>query len=174
MKNIVLTGFMGTGKSTVGRLIARETGFAFVDTDSLIVEKSGHSIEALFAQYGEAAFRELEQQCIEAASRLCNCVIATGGGCVLNRQNIDNLRRNGIVFCLSADIATILARVGKNSGRPLLDHAGEEEAAARLAARQPYYDNCDVKVDTAQMDASQVARRILEQYRQLTGQTGSI
>lgn len=120
MQNIVLTGFMGTGKSTVGRLLAYQLGLTFVDTDSLIVQRDGRTIPDIFAQDGEVAFRQLETAVAEDLGEQSDLVIATGGGLMLNPVNVAALTGNGRVFCLAASPDEILRRVGSESGRPLL------------------------------------------------------
>lgn len=127
---MVLTGFMGTGKTTVGRLIARELGWAFVDTDQVIVERHG-PIDAIFAEQGEAAFRELERQVAAEFAQRCQHVIATGGRMLLDEANADVLTATGRVFCLAAGAGEIIRRLRVDVDgpvRPLL--AGEDPAGA--------------------------------------------
>ena len=128
--NVVLTGFMGTGKSTVGRLIAGELGWAFVDTDDVIVDRHG-SIEAIFESRGEDAFREFEREVAAEVAGRQHQVIATGGRMLLDRANADALGATGRVFCLVADADEIIRRLRADVDgpvRPLL--AGEDPAAA--------------------------------------------
>jgi shikimate kinase len=118
--NIVLTGFMGTGKTTVGRLLAERLGFGFVDTDELVVQRDGRTIPTIFAEEGEAYFRGLETAVALELSTQSNLVIATGGRLMLDPVNAAALEKNGRVFCLTASPEEILARVG-GGGRPLLN-----------------------------------------------------
>jgi shikimate kinase len=125
--NIVLTGFMGTGKSTVGRLLARRLGWPFVDTDALIESRHG-SIPSIFAEHGEARFRELEREISEALAARHGTVVATGGRLLLDDDNEAVLGASGIIVCLSASVDELVARLaGEAEGRPLL--RGDDPAA---------------------------------------------
>lgn len=150
--NIVLTGFMGTGKSTVGRLLARKLGHAFVDLDELVEKETGLSVSAIFASCGEERFRELER---EAIARLVNgafgnrLVVSTGGGAVVNEKNRSDLKKWGKLVCLKASPEEILKRVGAREDRPLLAGPDRLEKMERLlAARQEAYRDCDLEIET--------------------------
>src|ERR1700752_1096640 len=117
---IVLTGFMGSGKSEVGRRLARRLGRAFIDTDELIEAHAGKSVASIFADDGEAAFRRLERDAVADAARRGEAVVALGGGAVLDPANVTVLRAAGVVICLTARPDAILARVGRGADRPLL------------------------------------------------------
>jgi shikimate kinase len=119
--NIVLTGFMGTGKTTVGRLLAERLGWAFVDTDELIVARDGRPITDIFAQDGELFFRELETAVSLELSEQSHLVIATGGRLMLDPANAEALLRNGRAFCLTAAPDEILRRIEDDGRRPLLN-----------------------------------------------------
>jgi|WetSurMetagenome_2_1015567.scaffolds.fasta_scaffold00030_37 shikimate kinase len=168
MKNIALTGFMGTGKTEVGKALARKLGYSFVDVDAAIEEKSGLKINDIFSKQGEAAFRDMEAEAIRAASGGDCLIISTGGGAVLRRENMDHLRRKGVVVCLSASPDTILFRTQDSRDRPLLC---VEDPLARirelLAARQPYYEEADIMVDTEGKSPLQIADEIIEEMRVL-------
>jgi len=119
--NIILTGFMGTGKSTVGRLLAKKTGYRFVDTDTLIEQQTGKTITEIFTTQGEKAFRHLETELVKKLAKKGGQVIATGGGLVLNPDNVKELSRTGKIFCLTATADEILQRVKQQENtRPLL------------------------------------------------------
>lgn len=124
MKNIVLIGMSGSGKSTVGEYIAKELNSDFLDTDDIIVSNTGKSIEYIFSNYGEEYFRELERLTINSLEHREDMVIATGGGIVLNPKNIERLRHNGIVFLLNGSIDTLYKNISSpnslNEERPLL------------------------------------------------------
>ncbi|WP_321391896.1 shikimate kinase [uncultured Desulfuromusa sp.] len=119
--NIILTGFMGTGKTTLGRLLAKRIDYDFVDTDTLIEEQTGLSIAKLFETRGETAFRKLEANLVEDLALKEGQVLATGGGLVLNPHNVKVLAATGHIICLTAAPEDILARVSQQQNlRPLL------------------------------------------------------
>ncbi|MCX7714455.1 MAG: shikimate kinase [Clostridia bacterium] len=147
MKNIVLTGFMASGKTEVGKAVAKLCGFSFVDTDQLIIEREGKSINRIFEDNGEEYFRNLESETVKYASKLSNTVIATGGGVVLRTENIEYLRESGIVFCLEPSFEIISERIKDAAkSRPLLKGQSLEQIKARYDARKPFYNNCDYKI----------------------------
>lgn len=136
--NVVLTGFMGTGKSTVGRLLAEQLGYEFVDTDALIVARHG-PIPEIFAAHGEAAFRRYERDVAAELATGTGRVIATGGRLLLDPANAAALAATGAVFCLTAELDTILARVtadGVAHARPLLAGPDVEQRIATLLAER--------------------------------------
>lgn len=166
--NVVLTGFMGTGKSTVGRLLAGRTGRAFVDTDAIIEDRHG-PIPEIFATQGEAAFRQMEREVAAELAALDGLVIGTGGRLLLDPVNAEVLGRTGRVFCLTASVDTILQRVapdGDAAGRPLLAGADvRERITALLVDRAPGYAAFE-QVDT---DGRTPAEVVDEVVRRLTG-----
>ena len=129
---MVLTGFMGTGKTTVGRLIARELGWVFVDTDDVIVARHG-SIDAIFAERGEDAFRELERQVATEVAAGRRQVIATGGRMLLDNVNADALTATGRVFCLAAGADEIIRRLKADADGPVRPLLGGHDPAAAVA-----------------------------------------
>ena len=135
-----LIGMMGSGKTTVGRLVAARLGVAFRDTDTMVEEESGRSIPELWAEAGEAAFRAWERRAIAAAAS-SPAVVATGGGAVIDRSNVATMRRGGVVVWLTADPVTLAARIGDGAGRPLLA-GGDPRASLALLAQQraPWYE----------------------------------
>ena len=169
MANIVLTGFMCTGKSEVGRRLAKRLGRPFVDTDQLIEGRAGKSVAAIFRDDGEDAFRALEREVVATAAVGEDTVIAVGGGAVLDPVNVERLRAAGIVVCLTADADTILRRVGDVARRPLLaggDPRGTVESL--LATRGPAYEAAaDVTVDTSGRKVGEVAERVHEEIGRL-------
>jgi len=148
MRNIVLVGFMGTGKTTVGKLLAEKTGMPLVDMDSLIVERAGKSINDIFADEGEPHFRTLERALTKELSAQDGQIISTGGGIVLNPDNIADFEKTGLVVCLLASAETVLERVRHDSSRPLL--AGDKEAkiVELLETRKPLYESISHHIDT--------------------------
>ena len=169
MKNVVLIGFMGTGKTSVGRMLAARLGCALHDLDKKIAEQYGISIPEMFTRYGEPYFRAREKEAVREAASRSNVVIATGGGTVKDPENIEALRRNGILVALTADVDTILARTAAHGVRPVLDSAdaGDRRAAVvrLLEERRQLYEAADVTVDTSGKSPLQVAENILQAIR---------
>ncbi len=167
MKNIALIGFMGTGKSSTGRLLASRLGRPFIDVDRKIERESGLTIGEIFARHGEAYFRALEKDAIARVSRHRKAVIATGGGVVLDPDNMARLRAGGVIICLTASVQTILERTGRRSTRPLLARPDREEAVSRLLAeRAPLYAQADFILDTSNIPPRLVAEKIIAFLRQ--------
>src|SRR3990170_5526777 len=120
MKNIVLTGFMGAGKSEVSRELSRILGWTAIDVDTEIEESQKMSIPEIFKKYGEPKFREIETKIIKIFSKNKDVIISTGGGAVLRQENMNVLRENGVIICLTATPETILKRTSNDAERPLL------------------------------------------------------
>ncbi len=160
--NVVLVGFMATGKSTVGPELASRLSFQVVDTDDLIEEKAGKPISDIFAQEGEEAFRDLESEVALEVSRRRGHVIITGGGIVLRERNMAALKEAGPVFCLSASPEEILKRTDGTNHRPLLQ---SEKPLKRiqdlLKTRQPFYARSDYTIDTTGMPIRKIVECIL-------------
>lgn len=145
--NIVLTGYMGSGKTAVGKRLAEISELHFTDSDSFIEDKCGMKISEIFAASGEEYFRKVESDVIKTLSEGDGMVISTGGGVVLNTENIANLRTNGVIVNLEPEESVIRERLGADDGtRPLIKDSSMTEILERFAARKPYYDNCDVKI----------------------------
>jgi len=138
--NLYLVGFMGTGKSTVGRAAAQRLGFDFVDSDHEIERKAGKTIAEIFAQDGEPAFRAAEREFVEGGHAPRRLVVACGGGLVVQPGLAELLAERGVIVCLHASAETILARTARQSDRPLLN-VDDREARIRslLAEREPIY-----------------------------------
>ena len=157
--NIILTGFMGTGKTAVGRRLARRLGWRFVDVDRFIEERTGMPIARLFAQRGEPVFRRLERRCISRLIRGTHQIIATGGGAFLDPANRSRLKASGAVICLTARPRAILERVGRRlASRPLLAGAGDPLARIRtlLAQRAGAYRQADLAIDTTSRSVDEI------------------
>ncbi len=162
MQSVVLTGFMGTGKTAVGREVAQRLGWRFVDTDDLVVEAAGMDVPAIFARFGEAHFRALERQAIDRACARPGAVIATGGGAMLDPANRTTLSAAGPVICLDADVDAIVDRVGIDAHRPLLAGANVRERVRALRAeRAPAYAAAEHHLDTSGRSVAEVADAVL-------------
>lgn len=165
IKNLALVGFMGTGKSSVGRLAAEHLGFVFIDTDELIENETGKSIPEIFAQHGEAVFRQYEREVVEALGSRSDSVIAAGGGLAANEANMASLKTHALVVCLWASPETIWERVRAQTHRPLL-HAPDPQAKIRelLEIRGPIYRQADVLIQTALRSLKEVAQQVVHQF----------
>lgn len=161
-KNVVLIGYMGTGKSSVGKYLAQRLGKQFVELDEEIVKKAGKPIPAIFAEDGELVFRKLEAEVVEEWSQGENLIISTGGGAVINPKNVENLRKKGILIGLIARPEVILARVEKDNNRPLLaveDRLGKIKEM--LEQRAPFYQLADYTIDGSELTLQDVGEHIL-------------
>ena len=160
--NIVLCGFMGCGKSTVGRQLADRLGLTFVDMDTYIEQADGRTVSTIFADEGEEYFRRLEHHACRALSDKRDLVIATGGGAVLREENVEALRRGGVLIWLKVDADCVLERLKDDTSRPLLQRPDKERAVRELLEfRAPFYAVADITVD-ANAKASTVITRILD------------
>ena len=162
-RNIVLTGFMATGKTSVGRSLAARLAYSFVDLDTWIEAEAGMTIPQIFATQGEVAFRELEARMVERASGLSGCVIATGGGAIVNPQNLEALKGSGILIALTAHPEVILLRIGGGEDRPML-RGGQTQDRVRvlLQERAPAYAQADLTVDTSARAVDEVVGQLVE------------
>lgn len=166
MKNIVLTGFMGTGKTAVGRELSNLLGWKFIDIDDEIVKAQNLSISDIFNTYGESAFRDLETEMIRETAKNNNIIISTGGGAILRQGNIDLLSSNSVIVCLTARPETILARTSKSSKRPLLNVDDPLKRIKDLMeSREPFYKKTDLMIDTETKTPLQIAGEILEKIK---------
>lgn len=166
IQNIALIGFMGTGKSSVGRLVADQLHCTFLDTDDVIVARAGKSITDIFAQEGEAAFREREARLVEELALRTRTVIATGGGLPANPANLASLKTHALVICLWASPEVIWQHVRGQSHRPLLNESDPVATIRSLfAAREPYYRQADVLVNTEMRSLKEVAQQVIHQFR---------
>ncbi len=169
-KNIALVGFMGTGKSTVGQIVAGMLGFRFVDTDEMIENMAGRRISEIFTTDGEAAFREFERRAVERLKEMSNTVISTGGGVMTNPENLASLKEHSLVVCLWCSPETILRRVGHQTHRPLLRVENpEEKIRTLLAERAPAYRKADVLLSSEFRKPKEVATHVVHQFRSVAG-----
>ena len=167
--NIVLIGFMGTGKSTVGRDLARKLEMGYKDTDAMIQEKMGMSISNIFEKHGEAFFRDIESKVVEEVSSSANTIIFCGGGVVLNKKNVENLRKNGRVVLLKAQPETILKRLHEDETRPVLKGYFSLEGLQELMNQrnQAYNDSADITIDTDNISIDEISTRIIGQLYEI-------
>ncbi|GAG57602.1 unnamed protein product [marine sediment metagenome] len=161
-ESIVITGFMGTGKSIVAEELARKLGMEFIDMDQIIEERQGMSIADIFARYGEKYFRAQENKLVKELSQKENMVIATGGGTLLSSDNTRILSQKGNIICLYADSQAIYNRVKRKNNRPLLN--GEnilDKINHLLIERKKIYDNIKWKIDTTNFTTQGVVDKII-------------
>jgi shikimate kinase len=164
--NIILCGFMGTGKSTIGRIVASRLGWQFADTDQVIELRQGKSIAVLFQEQGEAAFRSLESALCEEMRAWQQHVIATGGGIVLRPENRDLLVQTGLVVCLEAPAEEIFRRLQHATNRPLLASPDPlERIKELLAARADAYAALPHHVHTVGLRPSDAANVIIKLWK---------
>ena len=161
-RNIILCGFMGCGKSSIGRRLARLAGRSFVDMDEYIVKKAGKTIKEIFAEEGEEAFRQMEEDAASALSRERGLVIASGGGTVLREKSRDALAETGIILLLDVPFPALRERLKNDTSRPLLQRPDRDEAMYSLfLERMPKYKAAAHMVIPAGAPANFVAREIL-------------
>lgn len=166
IRNIALAGFMGVGKSSVGRLAAAELQFEFVDTDEIIESRTGVKVGEIFAQHGETTFRKFERELVEEMVAWSGKIISTGGGLVVAPDNLASLKSHSLVVCLWATPDTIYQRTKHQTHRPLLQ-APDPLAKIRelLAAREAAYKRADVLVNTEQRSLKEIAAHVLHHFR---------
>lgn len=164
--NLYIVGFMGTGKSAVGRKVARKFDLHFFDSDLEIEKKTGLTIKDIFQVQGEAAFRKMEREYVETGHPPDGCVIACGGGLVMQPDILDVLKSKGVVVCLFASTDTILERTSRNQKRPLLDvDKPDEEIRKLLEKRNAIYMRSGTGVTTENRSISEVGAHVCRIYR---------
>ena len=168
LRNIVITGFMASGKTTVSKELKRVTGMELADTDELIEKSENKTVNRIFSENGEAYFRDREKEFSHKLSEMDGMIISTGGGFVLNPDNINNLRKNGVVFFLDTDFSIIEKRIYKAAQtRPLMRNSSIEEIRQRYIGRLQFYDNCDYKIKVFENDTPKtLAKKILSIYNE--------
>ncbi|HET7628473.1 MAG TPA: shikimate kinase [Bacillales bacterium] len=158
MNPVYLTGFMGSGKTTVGKALAAELGLPVVDTDTYIEKMTGRRIKEIFAEQGETGFRRLETQALKAVTKE-NTVITTGGGIVLSRENREFMKKRGTVVHLRCTAEEIMRRLANDQDRPLLRGKDMESVQRMYADRLPLYEQCDLEIDTTGASVETIVRR---------------
>ncbi|MFQ5706783.1 MAG: shikimate kinase [bacterium] len=173
-RNIFLIGFMGAGKTTIGRVLAQKLSRTFVDTDALIEEKAGKSIPEIFTERGEGYFRDLESEVIEAVAASQNYVVALGGGTVLRDANWQKIRRSGATVYLKWKLPTLLPRIVNDRNRPLLRvgsgvDSNLEKIERLFLQRSPLYERAEIVLNCQNnLEPAIVADKIVERLLQKT------
>jgi len=163
MRNIVLIGFMGTGKTTIATQVARDLRMRYVSTDDCIEKREKRTINEIFTTDGEEYFRDVESEIVRELSAQEGLVIDTGGGVVVREENLAILRSGGMVICLTADPDVVMERTKKYKHRPLLNvEDPKARIRALLAKRAPLYAKADHSIDTGMLTARQVVAKIVE------------
>ena len=162
-ENIVITGFMGSGKSIVAEELAQKLGMEFIDMDQIIEKGQGMSISDIFTRYGENYFRAQENKLVKELSQKENTVIATGGGTLLSADNTKMLSEKGEIICLYADSKVLYHRVKRKNNRPLLRGENLLDRINQLVEeRKKIYDNIKLKIDTSDLNVQEVVDRIVD------------
>ena len=166
-KHVVLIGFMGTGKTSCGRMLATRLGCGLIDLDKYIETKEGRSVPEIFAAEGEPYFREKEREAVREVVERKNAVIATGGGTIKDEENFALLKERGVIVCLTADVDTILARTSRRGERPMLDGQEDRRKAVEelLESRRGMYERADFSVDTSRKSPMEVTEEIVDFLR---------
>lgn len=166
---IVLIGFMGSGKSSAGRILERKMGWPRFDTDEMVSAQFSRPIPAIFAEFGEDTFRDAESAAVGQLSAATPAVVVTGGGIVLRASNVESLRRLGTLVHLEADEETLFRRVSRRATRPLLQTENPRATMAELLrVRLPLYrEAADVAVDTSRLTHEEVAEAIVNKVEAL-------
>ena len=167
-ENLILIGFMGTGKTSLGKLLANRLGRGFIDLDQKIEHDAGMTIPQIFELHGEKYFRELEKKAVREVSERKNLVIATGGGTVKDAENVRLLKNSGVIICLTTDPEEIFRRTERRGERPVLDGGGEERLETikkLLAEREIFYSQADYTIDTTDWSPLQIMNDICEHFK---------
>ena len=165
-KNIILTGFMGVGKTRVGTQLAKDLGYLFIDTDIMIEADQQRAITSIFAEFGEPYFREVEARVIHEVTLREGQVVSTGGGAVIADRNREAFKKAGFVVCLTAPPEVIYERIRHETQRPLLQTADPlKKIRELLESRAPFYAQADVTIDTSEKSVEEVIQTIKERIR---------
>jgi shikimate kinase len=168
--NLVLVGFMGTGKTEVGKAVSERLGRTFVDIDDQIIKAARMTINEIFKEHGEDCFREIESGMIKRFSKLRGLVISTGGGSLLKPENVQNLRHNGVLVCLTASPEEIARRVADDRHRPLLNVPDRIAVVRELMERRSIsYQVSDLTVDTDGKSVDTAVQEVLDGYWRFAG-----
>ena len=160
--NIVLTGFMGVGKSTTGKILAQKLKLNFVDTDEEIEKIYNMTIPEIFAKYGETKFREYETEVIKKVSEKDGCLISCGGGVVKSETNMNYLKQSGKIVNLYASVDKIIKNIDNDANRPLIFGKSKDEIANLMNEREKFYKNCHIRIDVTDLSPEQAADEIIK------------
>ena len=162
MKNIYFVGFMATGKTAVGKALARRLGRRFIDLDDVIEKKEKMKIVDIFAQKGEPYFRTVEKSAVKEIATQHDQIVACGGGVVIDPENVATLKKSGVIICLEADCDTIVARSAGTAERPLLNVDNPRERVMELLKKRAvFYKQADHTIDTTKLGVNAVVDRII-------------
>lgn len=168
MNNIILCGFMGCGKTTVGKQLAKKTGMKFIDMDEYIEEKAGMTVKEIFAEQGEQGFRDMEHDACTELARESNRIIAAGGGTLTFQRNVEVLRQTGTIVLIDADFNHLYQRLKHDTARPLLQCENRgEKIKAMLRERMPLYKKAARVTVNGNFSAGKVAREIIAEVNKL-------
>ncbi|QRG69755.1 shikimate kinase [Brevibacillus choshinensis] len=171
MKNVVLVGFMGTGKTTVGAALSKALGIVQKDLDEVIVEKEGCSIPTLFAERGEAYFRDAESKYLDELLDAGPQILTTGGGVVLRQRNVSAMLQKGTVVALFASEEELIKRLENDTGRPLLAGGVAERVRTLLKERAGAYDFAPIQIDTTEKELQAIVAEITSRLTE-SGENG--
>ncbi len=164
--NIILVGFMGTGKTTIGKLVAARLGWRFADTDQVIERRAGNTVRDIFATQGEPAFRQMESELCAEIGTWRRSVVATGGGILLNPTNYERLSAAGLVICLAASVEQIAARLEYDANRPLLHGPDRVQRLSELlSARAALYARVPHQVETSGLAPYTVSEKVMQLWQ---------
>ena len=164
MRNIILVGFMGTGKTTVAKILSGKNNFQLLDMDELIESSENKSISRIFKEEGESYFRGLERILVKKLSQKTKTIISTGGGIILNPKNIIDFSQSGLVVCLTASEKTIFKRIKNDNNRPLLIDHKENQIKKLLNERRSLYESIPFTIRTDDLTPEKISEKIIEQY----------
>ncbi|WP_457640956.1 shikimate kinase [Persephonella sp.] len=164
MKNIYLVGFMGSGKSTIGKLLAKETGYRFVDIDKEIEKNEDMSIKEIFSSKGEKYFRDLEKKMIKNFVEKKGFIVSTGGGLGADKENMELMKKKGVVIWLDVSLDTVLKRCGEDENRPLLKKS-RNDLEKLFEKRKQIYASADIHIDVNNKTPDQIVKEILRKIR---------
>jgi len=162
MQNIYLVGFMGTGKTAVGKILAKKLSKEFVEMDAVIEAREGSEVVDIFAKKGEAYFRKLEKELLKELFVKKDLVISCGGGLICDQENLKRLKETGVVFALTASVSTIYQRTKEHIHRPILNVDNPQEKIKQLLEkRAPYYAQAQHSIDTDNLSSEEIADKII-------------